>query len=70
MSTLTVYVHEPVPIVGRAGSSVMGEAFRQSWRNFVALVALLVQSLGVVLPLGALAAAGWVATRRWRRAEA
>lgn len=66
-STLSVHVHEPVPIVGSAGSSVMGEAFRQSWRNFVALVALLVQSLGVVLPLGALAAAGWVATRRWRR---
>jgi hypothetical protein len=66
-STLSVRIHEPVPIVGSAGSSVMGEAFRQSWRNFVALVALLVQSLGVVLPLGALAAAGWVATRRWRR---
>ena len=70
MSTLTVTVHEPVPVVGTAGTSVMGEALRQSWRNFVALVALLVQSLGVVLPLGALAAAGWVVTRRGRRAVA
>ena len=70
MSTLTVTVHEPVPVVGAAGTSVMGEALRQSWRNFVALVALLVQSLGVVLPLGALAAAGWVVTRRGRRAVA
>ncbi len=71
MSTLTVYVHEPVPVVGSAGTSVMGEAFKQSWRNFVALLALLVQSLGIVIPVGALGAAGWFATRRWRaRAEA
>jgi hypothetical protein len=66
-STLTVYVHEPIPVVGTAGTSVMGEAFRQSWRNFVTFLAVLVQSLGVLLPLGALAAAGWIATRRWRR---
>jgi hypothetical protein len=66
-STLTINVHEPVPVVGTAGTSVMGEAGKQAWRNFVALLALLVQSLGVVLPLGALAAAGWVVTRRWRR---
>jgi len=65
-STLTVTVHEPVPIVGTVGTSVMGEAFKQSWRNFVALLALVVQSLGVVLPLGALAAAGWLVARRWR----
>ena len=67
MSTLTVYVHEPVPIVGSVGASVMGEAFKQAWRNFVAFLALLVQSLGVIVPIGVLAALGWVATRRWRR---
>lgn len=67
MSTLTVYVHEPLPVVGSAGTSVMGEAFKQAWRNFVTFLALLVQSLGVVIPIGALAAVGWVATRRWRR---
>src|SRR5213594_554199 len=32
VSTLTVTVHEPVPVVGTAGTSVMGEALRQSWR--------------------------------------
>ena len=67
MSTLTVYVHEPVPIVGSVGASVMGEAFKQAWRNFVAFLALLVQSLGVIVPLGAIAAAVWFVTRRWRR---
>jgi hypothetical protein len=65
-STLTVYVHEPVPVVGSAGTSVMGEAFKQSWRNFVALLALLVQALGVVIPLGVLALTTWLVVRRWR----
>lgn len=67
MSTLSVYVHEPVPIVASAGRSVMGEAFRQSWRNFVALLSVAVQSLGVVIPLGALALVVWLVAKRWRR---
>ncbi len=67
LSTLTVNVHEPVPVVGEAGSSVLGEAAKQAWRNFVGLIALLVRSLGVVLPLGALATAAWVLVRPWWR---
>lgn len=67
MSTLSIYVHEPVPIVAKAGESVMGEAFRQAWRNFVTLIAVAVQSLGVVIPLGAVAGLLWLAARRWRR---
>jgi len=67
MSTLTVYVHEPLPVVGTAGTSVMGEALRQAWRNFVTFLAVLVQALGIIIPLGALAGAAWVVTRRWRR---
>jgi hypothetical protein len=70
MSTLTVSVHEPVPVVGSAGTSVMGEAFRQAWRTFVTLLAVLVQSLGVVIPLGTIAAAAWLATRRFRPTRA
>lgn len=69
MSTLSVTVHEPLPVVGTAGKSVMGEAFTQAWRNFVGLLALAVQSLGVVLPLGFIAAVAWVVTRRWRVAK-
>jgi Domain of unknown function (DUF4349) len=68
MSTLSVTVHEPVPVVGDAGKSVMGEALRQSWRNAVALASLAVQSLGVIVPLGLFVALGWVLTRRWRLA--
>lgn len=65
LSTMTVYVHEPVPVVGRVGSSVVGEAFKQTWRNFVGLLALVIQSLGIVIPLGGLAAGGWFVYRWW-----
>src|SRR6266513_2295992 len=67
LSTFTIYVHEPLPIVGRAGSSVMGEALAQAWRNFVDLVALCVRSLGVVLPLGLVALTTWLAVKRRRK---
>ncbi|PYP40363.1 MAG: hypothetical protein DMD48_03825 [Gemmatimonadetes bacterium] len=64
MSTLSITVHEPLPVVGSAGRSIMGEAFRAAWRNFVVLVSLAVQSLGVVIPLGAVAVVVWVGRRR------
>lgn len=66
LSTLTIYVHEPIPIAGHPGTSVLGEALAQAWRNFVGLAALVIASLGVVVPLGAIAALGWLAVRRWR----
>jgi hypothetical protein len=69
MSTLSVYVHEPLPIVAKAGESVMGEALRQAWRNFVALLSIAVQSLGIVVPLGALGFVVWVVAKRVRRVE-
>ena len=70
LSTLAISVHEPIPVVGRAGSSVMAEAFKQAWRNFVALVAWLVQALGIIVPLGGLATAAWLGARRWHKARA
>jgi len=69
MSTLSVTVHEPFPVVGTAGKSVMGEAFTQAWRNFVVLLAFVVQSLGVVLPMAVVAIAGWMVTKRVRLAK-
>jgi len=66
-STLTISVHEPVPVVGHAGSSVMGEAFKQAWRNFVDLAAAGVRSLGFVIPLALVGALAWLGTRRWRK---
>jgi Domain of unknown function (DUF4349) len=67
LSTLTVTVHEPRPIVGDyPGASVIGGAFEQSWRNFVGFLAALIASLGVLIPLGLIAGAGWFVVRRVR----
>jgi len=52
ISTLSVTVHEPMPIVGERGSwSVIGDAFKQGWRNFVDFVAGFIALLGTLLPL-------------------
>ena len=69
VSTLTVTVHEPEPILGaQPGSSVIGDAFRGAWRNFVAFVAWLIESLGVLLPVAAIALlARWLYLRLVRR---
>jgi hypothetical protein len=65
MSTLSIYVHEPLPVVGHAGSSVLGDAFKQAWRNFVGLVAAMIRSLGIVVPVAVLVAVLWVSGKRF-----
>jgi len=67
-SSLTVTVHEKAPLVGEQGSGgVIGEAFRQAWRNFVRFVAGLIASLGVVVPMGGLLLVGlWLLRKLWR----
>ncbi len=72
MSTLAVTVHEKLPVVAGTGSwGVLGEAFRQSWRNFIAFAAGVIAAMGTLLPLGAIVAAvGWLAWRARRSAVA
>lgn len=67
-STLSLTVHEPAPVIADGGSGgVIGEAFRQAWRNFVNFIAGFIASLGTLIPLGALALlALWVLGRVWR----
>lgn len=69
LSTLSVSLHEPLPITGNpSAGDVVAEAFRRAWRNLLALVAGTIASLGVLVPLvlaGGMAVAG---VRRWRRA--
>jgi len=68
VSTLTVTVHEPVPLLGQSpGVNPIAEALRQAWRNFVGFIAALIASLGVIVPLAALGGAGWILYRRIRR---
>ena len=65
LSTLSIYAHEPLPVVGHAGSSVIGEAFKQAWRNFVALLAACIRGLGIVIPLAVLVTAAWLSVKRF-----
>lgn len=68
MSTLTITVHEPAPILGNTpGENPISAALRRAWKNFVGLVAALIASLGVAIPLALLAFAGWMGYRRWKR---
>ncbi len=67
-STLTVTVHEPVPVVNpNPGTSIIGESFRNMWRNFVRFVAAGIEALGVLVPVGVL---GWAVIWAWRRRTA
>ncbi|HUQ15246.1 MAG TPA: DUF4349 domain-containing protein [Gemmatimonadales bacterium] len=67
LSTLSVSLHEPVPIVATHGPGPIVEAFRAAWRNFVGVLAGAIASLGFVVPV---LGAGWAVVglgRRWRR---
>jgi hypothetical protein len=67
-STLTVTVHEPAPILGNnPGENPIAAALRRAWRNFVALLAGAIASLGVLIPLALVGVAGWYGYKRWRR---
>lgn len=67
VSTLTVTLHEPFPVVGDyPGANPVLSAFRQAWRNFVAFVAAFIASLGFLVPLGAILFVAWLAFRRLR----
>jgi len=67
MSTLTITVHEPAPILGNnPGENPIAAALRRAWRNFIGLLAGVIASLGVVIPLALIGVAGWYGYRRWR----
>ena len=54
ISTLTITVHERLLVVAREeGRSPITNAVRAAWRNFVAVIAAIIASLGVLIPLGA-----------------
>lgn len=71
ISSMTVTVHEPAPVLGsQPGQNPIADAFRDAWRIFVGLVAFLISSLGVILPLALI---GWLlwrfVLRRGRKVE-
>ncbi len=59
-STLTVMLHDLPRITAPASeASFLMAALSQSWKNFLFLVAFLLQVAGVVVPLAVLALIGW-----------
>ncbi len=67
LSTLTVSLHEPLPLLaGTPGRSLIGEAVKQAWRNFMRLLAGAIAALGFVVPLAVVGAAAFFAVRRLR----
>lgn len=70
VSTLTVNLHEPHPVVGDyPGANPIVSAFAQAWRNFVGFIAAFIASLGILVPLGVILWVLWLLLRRlrWRR---
>jgi len=67
MSTLSITVHEPAPILGNTpGDNPIAAALRRAWKNFVGFLAALIASLGVLIPVALLAFAGVILYRRWK----
>ncbi len=67
LSTLTVTVHEPYPVVGGPGVGPIAESFKNAWRNFVLFVAWFIASLGWLLPVSAITWLGWIGARKYWR---
>jgi Domain of unknown function (DUF4349) len=65
VSTLSVTVHEPLPLLGQnPGDNPIAAAVKAAWRNFVAFISWMIASLGVLIPVGALLALVWWFVRR------
>ena len=67
VSTLSLTIHMPIPVVDEGSPGVMGEAVRDAWRNSIAVVAFMIQALGVIIPLAICALVAWPVVRRFRR---
>jgi uncharacterized protein DUF4349 len=66
VSSLTVVVHEPPPVVAsRPGENVIADAFVEAWRRFVLLTAGIIASLGVLVPVAAIGLGAFVLGRRY-----
>jgi hypothetical protein len=71
LSTLSVNLFEPAPIVAsHPGQSIIGEAFKTAWRNFVGVLAGAIASLGFVVPVVVLGWGTLIIGRRYKRKTA
>ncbi|HET6779279.1 MAG TPA: DUF4349 domain-containing protein [Gemmatimonadales bacterium] len=71
LSTLSINLFEPPPLVAsHPGHSVIAEAFKAAWRNFVGILAGAIASLGFVAPILVLGWGAVVVAKRYRRRPA
>jgi hypothetical protein len=70
LSTLSVSLHEPFPLVATQGRGPIAEAFRAAWRNFVVVLSAGIASLGYLVPALVLGWAAVATARRWRKPAA
>ena len=67
MSTIHATVHEKMPVIAAApGRNVLLEAFKNMWRNFVRIVVVGIEMLGVAIPVLLVLLGAWWMFRRWR----
>lgn len=65
LSSLELSLHEPLPLLDRQpGPGPIAEAVAEAWSRAVRVLAWLIASLGVLLPLGVLIGGGVLAARR------
>lgn len=65
MSTLTITLHEPLPLPGTGpGDNVVVRAFERAWENFVGVVAWLIAAVGALLPVVLVGGLAWAVLRR------
>lgn len=68
MSTLSITVHEPFPLLGQhPGDNPIIGAFKSAWRNFVSFIAGIIAASGVLIPLASLVALVYLGYRRYRK---
>jgi hypothetical protein len=70
LSTLSVNLYEPAPILASPGHNAIAEALKTAWRNFVGLLAGAIASLGFVAPLVLVGWSAVILVRRFRRRPA
>jgi hypothetical protein len=54
LSTVSITVHEPAPLISRPGQNVIAQSVLEAWRNFVRFLAAGIALLGYVVPLSIL----------------
>jgi hypothetical protein len=71
LSTLSVNLYEPVPIVASHPiRRVFAEAFRSAWSNFMGVISVAISSLGLVTPVVIMVWGAVVLGKRYRRKPA